>query len=61
MKKYMIVWKDEEGNQGAHFTDSYTAAEQTRMDMECGMGWYAEIYERTTDEDGMSTYEFLCA
>ena len=29
------------------------------MDAECGLGAYAELYERTTDEDGMTAYTLI--
>lgn len=58
MKKYMLIIKDEDG-EGALFFDDRERAEQTRMDAECGMGAYAEMYERDTDEDGIESYQFV--
>lgn len=60
MPKYMLVIKDEDGT-GTLFFDNLTAAEQSRMDAECGMGAYVEVYERTTTDDGFECYEFLYA
>lgn len=56
MKKYMIVYEikdDHEGLdpvQGALFADDYTEAKNKKMDIECGLGGYAEIYTRTGEE-----------
>lgn len=58
MKKYMVVTLTDDGEQIAFFTDSPEAASDRKMDTECGMGWYSEVYERVTDEDGMEYYEF---
>ena len=49
MKKYMVVYTVE-GNQGASFADDYTEARNKKMDIECGLGGYAEIYTRTGNE-----------
>lgn len=52
MKKYMIVYEikdDHEGLDsvhGASFADDYTEAKNKKMDIECGLGGYAEIYGR---------------
>ena len=59
MKKYMVITKIE-GYQAASFFDKLENAEQYRMDAECGMGGYAEVYEykeETAEECG--GYEFL--
>ena len=61
MKKYMVVYSVE-GNASSAFFDDMTAAEQFRMDTECGMGGYAEVYERQTpteENDYFDGYEFL--
>lgn len=61
MKKYMVVYSVE-GHAGAAFFDDMTAAEQFRMDTECGMGGYAEVYERqtpTVENDYCDGYAFL--
>ena len=49
MKKFMVVIKNED-EQGAYFFDSYADASNCRMNCECGIGGYAEIYEYTKDE-----------
>jgi len=58
MKKYMLIMKGEDG-EAAYFTDDYQKAMQTKMDAECGMGEYTELYERVTDEEAGERYEFL--
>ena len=59
MKKYMVVTKIE-GSQGACFFDELTKAEQYRMDAECGMGGYAEVYEyKEETEEDCGGYEFI--
>ena len=50
MKKYMIVYKVED-SQGASFADDYPEAKNKKMDIECGLGGYAEIYGREELED----------
>ena len=56
MKKYMIVYRIDEG-MGAAFSDSYQEAKSKKMDIECGLGGYAEIYAREEHEDaGYSEY-----
>lgn len=59
MKRYMIVISDNEGNQSAVFTDNSNQAWDTRMDAECGLGYYAEVYEYQADDDGEESYHFL--
>lgn len=56
MKKYMVIIVDDEGEQFCNFFDKYQDAENCRMNSECGMGWYAEVYERETDERGIAAY-----
>ena len=60
MKKFMVVYTVE-GNHGASFRDTYDEARNTKMDVECGLGGYAEIYERKSrkDIDQVSEYVFL--
>ena len=41
-----------EGEQDAFFSDSLEVVEQSKMDIECGMGGYAEVYERVETEIG---------
>lgn len=60
MKRYMVI-SIIDGRQHAYFTDNYVEAEQYRMDCECGMGGYAEVYKRQTDEDGVDSYVFSYA
>ena len=58
MKKYMIVALID-GEMDSYFTDSYDEACGVRLDVECGMGGQAEIYERLTTGDGLSRYVLL--
>ena len=46
MKKYMVVYRDDEGNEGAVFRDKLHEAEDFRMNMVVSLGGYAEVYER---------------
>lgn len=55
MPKYMVITKGD-GEVWAAFFDSITEAEDYKMDGECGMGFYAEVYER--DEE-LGEYQFL--
>ena len=50
MKNYMIVILLD-GEQSAYFTDDYTSAHNARMDAECGLGAYVEMYQRIWDND----------
>lgn len=63
MKKYMVVYIIE-GEQHAIFSDDMEKVEQFRMDTECGMGGYAEVYVRsepTEENDYQEAYElFYC-
>ena len=45
MKKYMVVYVFE-GKQDAAFFDDMNKAESFRMDLSCGLGGFAEVYER---------------
>lgn len=45
MKDYMVV-TPYEGETSAHFYDDYASAHNYKMDVECGLGGYAEIYHR---------------
>lgn len=52
MKRYMVLVKDEDGNQFTRFFDKFQEADNYRMDAEVGLGWYAAIYSwRRLDED----------
>ena len=58
MEKYMVVTRIE-GKSGARFFDDREKAEQYRMDCECGVGGYAEVYVReepTEENDFMDGY-----
>lgn len=44
MKKYMIVYKAD-GEQSVIFSDDSFKVEQIRMDIECGLGGYAQVYK----------------
>ena len=57
MAKYMVIINTDDGPE-AFFTDDLNKAEETRMNSECGMGWYAEVYERIEDEEG-DRYELM--
>lgn len=50
MKKYMLIFALD-GSAAAKFSDDMSEIEQWRMDAECGLGCYCEVYERT-DVDG---------
>lgn len=50
MKKYMVVYQQDLIT-CAVFFDEFEKAQQFKMDCECGMGWYAEVYERKKDEE----------
>ncbi len=52
MPKYMVVMHGE-GETWAQFFTSMREAENYRMDGECGMGFFGEVYEYSTDKDGM--------
>lgn len=58
MPKYMVITKGDEGTFTSFF-ENINDADNCRMDAECGMGWYAEVYERTEIEEGMTAYQFL--
>lgn len=46
MKKYMVITRTDDGSAFAAFFDTYDEADGFKMDGECGMGYYAEVYER---------------
>lgn len=52
MKKYMLVFVTEDGEE-AIFGDDYLKMINSKMDVECGLGGYAELYERMETECGM--------
>ena len=57
MKKFMVVTLCE-GETHAAFFDTYREASNYRTNAECGMGAYAEIYERKALDDRRE-YVFL--
>lgn len=59
MKNYMVIVLDETGEQSAHFFDEFSDAENFRMNAECGIGWYAEIYARVTIDEGFTAYSLI--
>ena len=50
MKEYMLIFTLN-GRATARFSDDMSEIERWRMDAECGLGCYCEVYERT-DVDG---------
>ena len=59
MKKFMVVIKNED-RQSACFFNKYADANNCRMNCECGIGGYAEIYEYAKDEEsGISSYVLI--
>ena len=61
MKKYMVIYTDDDGNAHAVFYDSVIDADNARMDLDVNLGYYAEVYERTDHGDGGEFYEFAWA
>ena len=52
MKDVMIVYYTDDHETHALFFDNLNDAEDERMNITCGLGWYAEIYVRDfIDED----------
>ena len=58
MPKYMLVYKTNEGKCGTLFSDDLYTIQSNKMDMECGLGWYCEVYDRVEKEDEGAEYEF---
>ena len=59
MKKFMVVTLID-GHQSAVFFDDRDNAAQYKMDAECGMGGYAEVYKYQEETDSeCGGYEFL--
>ena len=59
MKKYMVVYVID-GEENAWFSDDREKTEQFRLDVECGVGGYAEVYKYAEEsEDECGGYEFL--
>lgn len=59
MKRFMTVTLTDDNETFARFFDNYTEARNAKMDAECGLGWYTEIYERITiEEDGYKEKEY---
>ena len=44
MPKYMVLMSTEDET-FTYFTDDWQKAEQTRMDCECGLGGFAQVYK----------------
>ena len=59
MKNYMVIILTDEGEQIVNFFDKYQDAENCRMNSECGMGWYAEVYAREEIESGIRAYSLI--
>lgn len=59
MPKYMIVMQLD-GETFTSFAEKASDADNIRMNCECGMSGYAEVYERTKTEWG-EAYEFAWA
>lgn len=62
MRKYMLVARDEEGNQSVSFYDTYNEAINAYMDCECGLGWYVELYSymRENEDDPNEPESYIC-
>ena len=58
MKAYMLVYVID-GEQYAGFYDNYPDARNAKMDVECGLGGYAEIYGREEYEDSDRPAEYI--
>ena len=50
MKLYMLIIKLEDET-FTTFSDDYATIAQSKMDAECGMGAYCELYKRQHDDD----------
>ncbi len=61
MKKYMIVYciEGEDPVQGAAFADDYMEARNKKMDIECGLGGYAELYGREEHTNDLPEYVLI--
>lgn len=51
MKRFMMVYKTNDNMTFAMFYDDYSEAKQACMDVECGLGWYWELYMRVAIDD----------
>ena len=58
MPKYMLIIQDGSETH-AMFSDSYEQIRGWKMDGECGLGAYAEIYEREFIEEQGYEYQLL--
>ena len=59
MKKYMVIAYGE-GKTSVSFYDTFSEAENAHMDYECGLGWYAEVYERGIfEKDCLEEYRLI--
>lgn len=61
MKEYMVIFLIE-GIQSVSFYDRYQDAENARMNCECGMGGYAEVYKysRLDENDEYEPLSYIC-
>ncbi len=57
MAQYMVVYLTDELETGVVFKGTIAEAEKTRQDIECGCGWFAQIYEWVETRFG---YEYVC-
>lgn len=58
MAEYMVI-SVIDGEQCASFYDTYAEAKGAKMNSECGLGAYAEIYSREPDDFGTSEYVLI--
>lgn len=58
MKRFMVVYHTD-GKDAAAFFDDRSAAAQFKMNVECGVGGYAEVYKRSDKRGG--EYKLLYA
>lgn len=52
MKKFMVVYTVD-GETAASFYDKAAEADKAKQDIECGLGEYAEVYERMDTGSGL--------
>ena len=57
MKKFMVVC-EADGEQWSKSFDKKSDADQYKMDCECGIGGYAEVYQYNEKKEN---YEFMYA
>lgn len=64
MPKYLLIYKvADDDNAYAKFLDDYDELVNMRLNIECGLGGYTEVYFRcvmnTEDGVGTSEYQFV--